>query len=105
MRATGECLLIVINLGGELCRGFKSNDVKYGWWSENLSIRISGDVVKPGASVNSRLIDMISENFFTNVLTNTTRQGRVLDIFLTNNSSLIKSVLVIPGLSAHDLCC
>ena len=43
MRASGECLLIVISLGGESCRGFKLNDVKYGWWSENLSIRISGE--------------------------------------------------------------
>ena len=43
MRASGEYLLIVINLGGESCRGFKSNDVKYGWWSENLSIRIPGE--------------------------------------------------------------
>ena len=66
---------------------------------------LSLHVVKPGASANSRLIDMISENFFTHVLTNTTRQGRVLDIFLTNDSSLIKSVLVIPGLSDHDVCC
>ena len=43
MKVSGECLLIVINLGGESCRGFKSNDVKYGWWSENLSIRIPGE--------------------------------------------------------------
>ena len=39
-------MLIVINLRGESCRGLKSNDVKYGWWSKNLSIRIPGEDFK-----------------------------------------------------------
>ena len=84
--------------------------------SKNSSVIIAGDfncgdidwplgLVKPGASeraANSRLIDLISENSLTDVQTNPTRQGRVLDICLTNNTSLIKSVSVIPGLSDHD---
>ena len=30
-------------LRGESCRGFKLNDVKYDWWSKNVSIRIPGE--------------------------------------------------------------
>ena len=38
----------------------------------------------------------------TNVKQQATRRGRALDIYLTTNPFLVKSVTVVPGMSDHE---
>ena len=46
----------------------------------------------PQAAVNQRLIDVANEHHLTNVQHQPTRQGKALEVFMTNNPSLVKNV-------------
>ena len=70
-----------------------------------------GDIDWPSQSINpgsdpkrvcQQLID-ISNNFnFDQVVKEPTRQRRILDLFFTNNSTLVEKSIVMPGISDHD---
>ncbi len=46
-------------------------------------------------------MELSSLHGLTQVVDEATRQGNTLDLCFTNNSSLIKAVSVIPGISDH----
>jgi hypothetical protein len=96
-----------------------ANFVKSVQLVHNLSsyIWIAGDMNFPGydwlnnclkpncsyPSLTTRLVDLIDDCGFTQMVTAPTRRANTLDLFITNNDSLINTVKVIPGLSDHDI--
>ena len=61
--------------------------------------------VKPDAydrAPNQKLLDLANNCSLTNVQQQATRRGRSLDIYLTTNPSLVKTVAVVPGISDHE---
>ena len=61
--------------------------------------------VKPDAydcAPNQKLLDIANNCSLTNVQQQATRRSRALDIYLTTNPSLVKSVTVVPGMSDHE---
>ena len=53
---------------------------------------------KPGLGLSKELISMVSEQ----MITEPTRKGNILDLFLTTHSSLVEKSVVLPGMSDHD---
>ena len=96
-----------------------ANFVKSVQLVHNLSshIWIAGDMNFPGydwlnnclkpncsyPSLTTRLVDLIDDCGFTQMVTAPTRGANTLDLFITNNDSLINTVKYIPGLSDHDI--
>ena len=61
---------------------------------------------KPGCSTNpiyDLFLDTLNDYNFTQVVTEPTRLGNILDLFLTTNPTLITEVKCSPGLGDHDL--
>lgn len=55
-------------------------------------------------SFNSeRLLDIIDEQGFTQMVKELTRKDNILDIILTSNAEIINTVRVTPGISDHDM--
>ena len=52
--------------------------------------------------MSKHMLDICSEFRLEQVVTEPTRINNILDIFLTNNSTLIEKSSLIPGLSDHD---
>ena len=48
-------------------------------------------------------IETMSDFNFSQMVREPTRQGNILDLFLTTNHTLVNSVKIIPGLSDHDI--
>jgi hypothetical protein len=62
--------------------------------------------VKPGAKnrqVQEQLLDISLDHHLDQVNPHPTRGANILDLFFTNNSTLINRVEVIPGVSDHDI--
>ena len=53
--------------------------------------------------INNNFIEIIEEHSLDQVVQEPTRQSNILDIVLTTIPSLVKSVIVEPGMSDHDL--
>ena len=54
-------------------------------------------------SLYSDFADMLADHNLTQMVTEPTRYENVLDLFLTNNSTLVNKVEIIPGFSDHDI--
>ena len=48
-------------------------------------------------------IDQLYDNNLTQVVKDPTRENNILDLFLTNNPSIVNRATVIPGISDHDI--
>ena len=82
----------------------------------NAIIWIAGDVNLPAIdwqnntiistrynlSINSRLLDLLSDHGLSQIVDFPTRGQNILDIFLTNRPSMITSCTPIPGISDHE---
>ena len=77
-----------------LCGDFNCPDINWG----HCTINHNADQ----RDVQQQLLDIASSNCLSQVVEEPTRQGNVLDLCFTSNTSLVKSVSVIPGLSDHD---
>ena len=47
-------------------------------------------------------IDILYDNNMTQIVQDPTRENHILDLFLTNNPSIVNRANVIPGISDHD---
>ena len=47
-------------------------------------------------------IATINDNCLTQMVSDPTRENNILDLFLTNNPTLVDSVSVMPGISDHE---
>ena len=54
-------------------------------------------------SLYSDFADMLADHNLTQMVTEPTRYENVLDLFLTNDSTLVNKVEIIPGFSDHDI--
>ena len=54
------------------------------------------------SSLHREFLDTLDEFSLTQMVKNPTRDGNILDLFLTSNSSLVNHVRVVPGISDHD---
>ena len=52
--------------------------------------------------VNPKFADCLDDHGWVQLITNPTRGKNVVDLFITNNDSLIVKTQVIPGISDHD---
>ena len=82
----------------------------------NATIWIAGDANLPdinwqnhtiisnryNLSINSRMLDLVSNHGLSQYVDFPTRGQNTLDIFLTNRPSMISSCLPIPGISDHE---
>ena len=62
--------------------------------------------VRPGSacpSIHRRFIEILSDAGMEQLNTSPTRGQNILDLFLSNNPSLVQHVRVIPGISDHDI--
>ena len=69
-------------------------------WPENTP------TFKPNCSqtkTNDTFLDIVNDFGFTQMVTQPTRHGNILDLFLTTNPTLIQQVSCKPGLSDHDM--
>ena len=48
-------------------------------------------------------LEIMSDFSFSQRVREPTRQDNILDLFLTTNHTLVNSVIIIPGLSDHDI--
>ena len=48
------------------------------------------------------LINSLNEHFLTQIQRQPTRENSVLDLFITNKPSLVKSVYNVPNISDHE---
>ena len=53
--------------------------------------------------LNDSFIETMSDFNLSQMVRDPTRQGNILDLFLTTNHTLVSSVNVIPGLSDHNI--
>jgi len=79
-------------------------------------IWITGDINLPNINWNTNnisnsmypsslcdtIIDFVEEHGFTQTVNTATRGNNILDVFLTNRPSLVKSCHVVPGISDHE---
>jgi hypothetical protein len=84
--------------------------------NQNDNIWIGGDfnfgdilwdtqTIRPGSNVKKfcqQMIDLTNDFNFEQLVKEPTREDNILDIFLTNNPTLVVKSSVIPGLSDHD---
>lgn len=82
----------------------------------NANVWISGDfnlpgidwelnTVKPGSThvdIQEKFIQYLHDYGLQQMVRDPTREGTILDLFLTNNKTLINKVQTIPGISDHD---
>ena len=62
--------------------------------------------LKPGCSTNAvydKFLDILDDHGLTQMVSESTRQGNILDLFLTTNPTLADKVEIIPGISDHDI--
>ena len=81
----------VIILGGD----FNAKDVD---WKTN-TVR-PGSTIKP---VCEALLTFVEDSGLTQLQREPTRESSVLDLYLTNNPTLVKGTYTIPGISDHDI--
>ncbi len=67
------------------------------WESESISPQCQN------RTIHNRLLDITSSNSLTQVVNKSTRGENTLDLFFTNNPSLINRVETMPGMSDHDI--
>ena len=77
-------------LGGD----FNLGDIEW----ESLTINPGSDP----RSICQYMIDVACDYNLDQVVKHPTRQNRILDLFFTNNSTLVDNSIVIPGMSDHD---
>ena len=53
--------------------------------------------------IHKKLLDITSSSSLTQVVNKATRNENTLDLFFTNNPSLINRVETLPGMSDHDI--
>ncbi len=66
---------------------------------KNLTI---SDTPAYALTINRRFLDLVSELGLTQIVNEATRGNSILDLFFTNNPSLIKKSTVISGVSDHE---
>ena len=62
--------------------------------------------VKQGCSFPQQyddFINLLDDNNLIQMVSEPTRQDNTLDLFLTNNDSLVSKVTILPGISDHDI--
>ena len=62
--------------------------------------------IKPGCShtkLYDSFIETMRDQSLSQMVTEPTRSGNILDLFLTTNPTLVNSVSIIPGLSDHNI--
>ena len=80
-----------------LCGDFNCPDIDW----ETLTV--SNDPSLQDRNIHQRLIDLTSEHNLTQIHDQPTRNGKLLDLVFTTNPSLIKSSVIVPGISDHDI--
>ena len=63
-------------------------------------------IIKPGCSYPSLyddFVEMLNDFSLSQMVREPTRDGSILDLFMTTNPTLVKSISIIPGLSDHDV--
>ena len=84
--------------------------------SKNCHIWLAGDFNLPGLNwsrneikpdcpypaLHEQFVEILDDNGLTQLVDKPTRQNNTLDLFITNNPSLIRSTEVVPGLADHD---
>jgi len=63
----------------------------------NLTIRGSPSY----SSLNDYLLDMLNDNGLSQMVTFSTRENSILDLFITNSPSFIDNIKPLPGISDH----
>jgi hypothetical protein len=61
--------------------------------------------LKPGCSkptISRQLLYIVNDFSLNQVVTEPTRQGNILDLFLTTHPTLVNQSIVTPGISDHD---
>ena len=62
--------------------------------------------VKQGSSFPQQyddFINLLDDNNLIQMVSEPIRQDNTLDLFLTNNDSLVSKVTILPGISGHDI--
>ena len=67
-------------------------------WQTN-SVKTGGNQIQ----LHQELLNIMNEFGLEQMQMKPTREGNILDLYLTNNPSLVKSCETIPGLSDHDM--
>ncbi len=57
----------------------------------------------PHKAVHNKLMEILDEFHLSQMQKSPTREGRVLDLYLTNKPALLKSIHTIPGISDHEI--
>ena len=63
-------------------------------------------IIKPGCSyprLYDAFVEMLNDFSLSQMVREPTRDGNILDLFMTTNPTLVKSISIIPGLSDHDI--
>ena len=77
-------------IGGD----FNLGDIQ--WDSQN--VRPNPQVTK----VCHQMIDLANDHNLQQIVTDPTRQSNILDLFFTNNPTLVEKSTILPGISDHD---
>lgn len=62
--------------------------------------------LKPNCSypeLTTRFVDLLHDMSLAQMVTQPARGPNTLDLFITNNESLVNKIIIIPGLSDHDI--
>ena len=85
--------------------------------NSNSHVWLAGDFNLPGIdwhtdsikfkcqsrALHGQLLDIANSNSLNQVVTKSTRGENTLDLFFTNNDSLVNRVETLPGMSDHDI--
>jgi hypothetical protein len=84
---------------------FPNSDILVAGDFNQPNIEWENRTIKPGhwanANVGNRLLDVVEDNCFEQVVDKPTRGDNILDLFLTTKQSLVEEVKVEPGVSDH----
>ena len=67
---------------------------------DNTSVRTPSNYPQ---CLSSTLIDIVNNNYLTQMVTQPTRELNTLDLILTSNPGLIEEVMTMPGTSDHHV--
>ena len=83
----------ILMLGGD----FNLGDID---WEDNYTIKPNHDY---NDEVYEKLLKIIADNALTQHQLEPTRNGRILDLFLTNQPGIVQNMFTLPGISDHDI--
>ena len=81
--------VLVINLEGESCKGFKSSDVKYGWWFKNVSIRFLGEDFRDISGTLQKKMSIKVPFLSVNVVGKVISEQKTCAVILFNKSEIV----------------